>query len=102
MAYIYKPKKKTNKNINKNVAQKYVYNTKRWTSLRLLKLMNNPLCEVCLNKNIVTPAVEVHHMQPFMEGLTIEQIKYLGFSYDNLQSICNECHQKIHKNNNYE
>lgn len=99
MAYINKPKKNTGykKNHNKVTAQKYIYNTPKWKSLRLFKLQTNPLCEECLSKDKIEPAVEVHHIQPFMEGTTIEQIKWLGFDYNNLQSLCNECHQKKHK-----
>ena len=95
---INRPRKKTSKyDQNKKLAQKYVYNTKRWSKLRMTKLMNNPLCEVCMTNDKITPAVEVHHIQPFMTGTNIEQIKWLGFDFSNLMSICQECHQKIHQ-----
>ena len=87
-----------NKDTNKELAQRYVYNTERWKRLRRYKLQNNPLCERCLELNKIEPAVQVHHMVRFMSGSNIEQIKYLGFDYSNLQSICKECHEKIHKN----
>jgi len=99
MAYINKPKKQTstvNTNKNKAIAQKHVYNTPRWKTLRIYKLQNNPLCEECLINDKVEPAVEVHHITPFMNGNNIEQIKYLGFDYNNLQSLCEKCHSDIH------
>lgn len=97
MPTINRLKKKETNNNNKNLAQKYVYNTHRWVKLRLFKLQNNPLCEICLIVNKIEPAVQVHHLTPFMQGSSIESIKYLGFDYNNLQSICEECHKKIHK-----
>lgn len=57
--------------------------------------MDNPLCEVCLLAGKVTPAVDIHHIDSFMnyEGLT-----RINKAYDptNLQSICKECHQRLH------
>ncbi len=98
MAWIYKkPKKENQYNINKQLAQKYVYNTSRWTKLRSIKLMNNPLCEECLIKERIEPAIQVHHITPFMTGVDIAQIKWLGFDYTNLQSLCEDCHQNKHK-----
>ena len=98
MPYINRQRKKPSRyDQNKKLAQRYVYNTDRWSKLRQLKLINNPLCEVCMNNDKITPAVEVHHLTPFMTGIDIAQIKWLGFDYTNLQSICSECHQKIHQ-----
>lgn len=97
MAYINKPKKtRTNNNINKNLAQKHVYNTPTWKSLRITKLQNNPLCEECLKNEKITAAVEVHHIQAFMTGMNIQQIQWLGFDYSNLMSLCEQCHSDIH------
>jgi 5-methylcytosine-specific restriction enzyme A len=101
MAFIYKPpkQKNNNKDINKEIAQKYVYNTPTWKSLRLVKLIRNPLCEECLNNDHIEPAVEVHHIQPFLTGSNLDQIKWLGFDYSNLMSLCEKCHDALHKNN---
>lgn len=96
MPTINKPKKKQSDNMNKITSQKYVYNTDRWYKLRLLKLMNNPLCEICIGIDKVESATQVHHLTPFMLGNSIEQIQWLGFDYNNLQSICDECHRNIH------
>lgn len=83
-------------NRDKEMAQKHVYGTTRWRALRILKLQNNPLCEECLKNDRITPSVEVHHVQRFMSGSSIEQIKFLGFDYSNLLSLCESCHQNKH------
>lgn len=74
-----------------------VYNTARWKRLRLVKLRNNPLCEVCEKKGITKMADDVHHIQSFMSVDNPEAIKALAFDYDNLMSLCDECHSEIHK-----
>lgn len=74
-----------------------VYNTARWKRLRLVKLRNNPLCEVCEKKGITKMADDVHHIQSFMSVDDPEARKALAFDYDNLMSLCDECHSEIHK-----
>lgn len=74
-----------------------VYNTARWKRLRLVKLRNNPLCEVCEKKGITKMADDVHHIQSFMSVDNPEARKALAFDYDNLMSLCDECHSEIHK-----
>lgn len=98
MAYI-PPRVKTKQTINysKAEAQSLVYNTGRWTTLRNIKMQNNPICECCLTKSIITPAQEVHHIVPFMTGADINQKLWLGFDYNNLESLCIECHHSKHK-----
>ena len=99
MPTIIRKVKRINKvNINEKVlAQKYVYNTDRWHKLRISKLQKNPLCEKCLSNDIIKPAVEIHHLTPFMNGSNIEQIKWLGFDYNNLMAVCMSCHDSFHK-----
>lgn len=57
--------------------------------------MNNPLCEVCLLIGIITPAIDIHHIDSFMNYEGLKRLDK-AFNYDNLQSICKECHQKEH------
>lgn len=38
-----------------------LYKTARWQRLREAKLSQDPLCEWCLEREIVEPATEVHH-----------------------------------------
>lgn len=84
---------------NKKVAQKFIYNTKGWKTLRIFKLQNDPLCEECKKNNKIVLAVQVHHIIPFMSvwnGSNISDIKELGLDINNLMSVCEECHKKFH------
>ncbi|TPK18351.1 HNH endonuclease [Mesorhizobium sp. B2-5-7] len=38
-----------------------LYSTARWRQLRLAKLSQDPLCEWCIERELVEPATEVHH-----------------------------------------
>ena len=97
MPTIYKPPKKVRRiNNNKKDKQKYVYNTLRWVNLRIEKLKNNPLCEVCKSKNKITLATQVHHIIFLSTGSTREELETIGFDYENLKSVCKECHEEIH------
>jgi 5-methylcytosine-specific restriction protein A len=71
-----------------------IYNTPRWVKLRKEKLMQNPVCEVC-NKEL---ADHVHHINSFMNYSKEERIN-VAYNSNNLQSVCRECHTKIHKKN---
>ena len=59
-----------------------------WRRLRRIKLSNNPLCELCLSKDIVVQASQVDHIIP------VSQQPELRLVYDNLQSLCETCHSK--------
>jgi len=63
--------------------------------LRSAKFRENPLCENCLAKNpsVVRQTQEVHHIMPIDINNPDEA---LIFDYDNLKSLCNECHSIIH------
>lgn len=79
-----------------NVARRKVYQSQRWRTLRLLKLSECPLCERCSKVGDVVPAIDVHHVVSFMS--TDDPVKRvaLAYDYDNLMSLCKECHQYIH------
>ena len=47
---------------------KWPYNTQRWQRLRRQKLRQNPLCEDCLKRQLVIPAVAVDHFWPIRAG----------------------------------
>ena len=66
-----------------------------WRKLRQAKLMLNPLCEICQNKGVVTPAIEVHHRDSFMNYDGAKRLE-LAFNPDNLMSVCKSCHQELH------
>lgn len=98
MPYINLPKKtkenKRNENTPMRELRKKAYNTTAWRNLREAYMKQNPLCEECLKKGKVTPASSVHHIKsPFKGG---ELNKVLFLDYNNLQSICHECHAEIH------
>lgn len=57
--------------------------------------MANPLCEKCLEEGKITPAIDVHHIDSFMNYTGIERLKY-AFSFENLLSICKSCHASLH------
>lgn len=72
-------------------------NSKEWKSLRLQKLADKPVCEVCEEAGKSTLAVEVHHRTPVESVSAERQMKRLMFSYNNLLSVCHACHSEIHK-----
>ncbi|WP_078709608.1 HNH endonuclease [Consotaella salsifontis] len=41
-----------------------LYKTPQWRALRLSKLSQDPLCQWCLEREIVETATEVHHARP--------------------------------------
>lgn len=58
--------------------------------------MDNPLCEVCLLAGKVTLAIDIHHIISFLSTDNSNKRSDLAFDYNNLQSVCKNCHQKIH------
>ena len=92
MAHIKLVKSKRQVTVNKKEYQK-VYNTRRWKDLRAAKIRNNPVCEECARKGKTTPAKEIHHIRPF----EIDNDLSLAYDYDNLISLCVECHKEAHE-----
>lgn len=89
------PREKT---ISSNRADRQkAYKSKQWKDLRNLYIAQHPLCEICLQKGIYMPATDVHHLSsPFEPGLTEQQRQYRLLLWDNLQSLCKECHGNLH------
>ena len=85
---------------------RYVYNTSRWRKLRQAYLMMHPLCEMCLDENIInedgikesriTEAKEVHHITPISNANDELSMKELGYNPDNLMSVCEFHHHQLH------
>lgn len=70
------------------------YQSTEWRKTRETYMHSNPLCEECLKKGKVTPATSVHHIKsPFKNG---EINQFLLLDYENLMSVCHECHADIH------
>lgn len=98
MAWINLPKKKRQKRDGASRKERRkIYNKSKWQKLRDAKIMNDPFCEVCEAKGIITPAEDVHHRVSFMDKEGDERIA-LAYDYNNLQSICKSCHGKEHSN----
>lgn len=84
----YKNKKKSKGN---QIAFDEVYNTDKWKKLRVLKLMKNPLCEMCLKEGVVKQGFDCHHVVPILEDMT------KAFDEDNLMTLCRMHHIQIHE-----
>lgn len=97
MPTIYKSKKKQTRNDNQYDAdRRKIYNSERWRRLRAWKFACNPLCEMCLKEDKTVPAEDIHHIISFMSADDLQQRLYLAYDFDNLTSLCKQCHQKLH------
>ena len=82
-----------------------IYNSREWKELTVLKKRANPLCEQCIKDGeaIGIPggyvkSVEcVHHIIPIETARTKEEMRRLAFDWNNLMSLCQSCHNRIHK-----
>lgn len=95
MPYLRKPVKEPVRRVNKEGRQK-IYNSSRWKKLRESKLMQQPLCEICLARGIVNPAIDVHHKDSFLNYEGNLRL-YKAYDFSNLLSVCKECHSFLHK-----
>ena len=77
---------------NPLIAKKY--KSKKWQKVRHLKILQNPFCERCLEKGIYHEAKIVHHKE-YITNLNYEDDNVF-FNIDNLESLCQECHNKEH------
>jgi 5-methylcytosine-specific restriction enzyme A len=69
---------------------KKFYNSAPWLSLRLSKLREDPLCQVCLRTDRYVAASHAHHIVP------IRVNPDLALDIDNLESLCHSCHSRHH------
>jgi len=68
------------------------YHTKVWQTCRdSILIRDNFLCQSCLKSKQITLANTVHHIKPFKD------FPELALDQDNLQSLCPNCHNQIHK-----
>jgi 5-methylcytosine-specific restriction protein A len=63
-----------------------LYDTAAWRRLRLWKLRKDPLCRLCKEQGILTPATVVNHRTPHKGDVQ------LFFDTDNLESVCKTHH----------
>lgn len=74
-----------------NIRYARFYASSQWKKLRLRKLAEQPLCEVCLRNGNITAATIVHHKTEIKNDWTKR------LDYASLESICQTCHNKTHK-----
>jgi len=88
-----KPKVERKETDMRQLRQKAYQNTV-WRKERENYMHEHPICEECWKKGKITPATDVHHIKsPFQNG----EINWnLLVSWDNLESLCKECHGEIH------
>lgn len=70
------------------------YNSKAWKVCRAAYLKQHSLCERCLQKGEVTPAVIVHHKIHLNKQNVNDPSITLNF--ENLEALCLDCHNKHH------
>ena len=58
-----------------------------WRKFRLAYLRQHPLCEDCLEQNIVTPATEPHHL------IKLRKAPDRKYDESNLRALCKPCHR---------
>lgn len=97
MAWIEKKKPSYRKRSHVKVSERQeVYQSRLWKKLRLHKMMSDPLCEVCLKAGKVTPGEHVHHIKSFVGVSDKAERDRLAYDPDNLMTVCEACHGKIH------
>lgn len=88
-----------NKALNNKAYDKYkrnpearaFYKSAAWQKVRLIILQrDNYLCQECLKNDRLTIANIVHHIEPLLDNWD------KGLEEDNLESICESCHNKEH------
>lgn len=87
--------------MSKDATYKKLINSMRWRRLRSAKIRSCPLCERCMERGIYTSATEVHHVRPVEKGTDEPEMERLCFMWENLMSLCHECHRDIHDRDGY-
>lgn len=83
-----------------NILAAKIYNTPAWKNVRKAKLQANPICEMCLDKGIIKPTEEIHHIKPILSGKDELEMYELAYDFTNLISLCKSCHHQVHKDYN--
>lgn len=74
---------------------KRFYKSKLWERTRALYAQSvGGLCERCLKNGIYTPGKVVHH-RIYLDDQKL-RVPEIALSYDNLELLCQECHNKEH------
>ena len=76
------------------------YGSVAWQNCReRYKRKKGGLCEVCLMQGKITPGEIVHH-KVHLHSRNINDPK-VALNEDNLQLVCRQCHERIHKGRRY-
>jgi hypothetical protein len=76
--------------------------SKEWRELRKRRLQEFPYCELHEERGMKVRATCVHHKKEVESAQTYEEMMRLCYDYDgNLQSLCNECHHRLHQAKGY-
>lgn len=97
MPTLYKAKKKSNKNRNKQ-RRSESYNSYIWRLLRDAYIKHYPLCQICQHNGKLTPAEDVHHKDSPFHYSDKAVIYDKLTDVDNLISVCKQCHSFLHRN----
>jgi 5-methylcytosine-specific restriction protein A len=72
--------------------KRFYQNFELWHTKRKLAFERDDyLCQHCLKKGLMTPAVDVHHIIDIKDQPTLQS----ALDLDNLVSLCKQCHGKI-------
>lgn len=75
-----------------------LYNCQQWRDLRKLYKQAHPLCEDCLERDIITPMSDCHHIRsPFESNISEVESWSRLLDWNNLRALCKECHQRRHE-----
>lgn len=72
------------------------YTTRAWRKARDAVLKEHGgLCQICLSKGLIEPAMHVHHVKP----LTADNVNdpHIALDRSNLMALCEACHTEIHR-----
>lgn len=84
--------------LRRNAAYKRLIRSRRWMLLRRAYIGEHPFCEECLRRGVWDrEAREVHHRVPISTGRTLAEMERLAFDPGNLESVCPECHRRLHE-----
>ena len=85
------------KSAHKQNRQK-LYSNPQWKNLRKIYRQTHPLCEECLEHDIINAErIQIHHiLSPFEPNISeMEQYRRL-LDWNNLRSLCATCHANLH------
>lgn len=81
--------------MNRDARIEQFYTRAPWRKCRAAFLASRDgLCEVCLSKGLIVPAVEVHHKVELTPA-NIDDVS-VTLNWENLSALCSSCHDAMH------